>query len=203
MHNKCLRCGSEEHLVKSCPRATRKREARAAQAEEDIEDPEADEPEQEDDDPDAAQDEPEDEEEFEEVDDTELDPENDEYDIVDPDDYSIETVDANAMNKGKGRGRGQGSGGKGRGRGRRPSSRGRAPKEREPDDPFRDLDPRNPPHPSSQLGQNVIRRANQLRKELIGRQKANMGYHHDSSPSEAHSDLTSDEDFNEHPELAH
>eukprot|EP00971_Amphidinium_carterae_P253889 5040326-Amphidinium_carterae.1 len=74
--------------------------------------------------------------------------------------------------------------------------------EREPHDPFVDLDPRNPPHPSSQLGQNVIRRANQLRKELIGRQKANMGYHHDSSPSEAHSDLTSDEDFNEHPELA-
>eukprot|EP00971_Amphidinium_carterae_P302715 6015004-Amphidinium_carterae.2 len=27
MHNKCLRCGLEEHLVKSCTRATQKREA--------------------------------------------------------------------------------------------------------------------------------------------------------------------------------
>eukprot|EP00971_Amphidinium_carterae_P304738 6055694-Amphidinium_carterae.1 len=39
--------------------------------------------------------------------------------MVDPDDYSIETVDANAINKGKGRG------GRG-GRGRRSLSRGRA-----------------------------------------------------------------------------
>eukprot|EP00971_Amphidinium_carterae_P064957 1287107-Amphidinium_carterae.1 len=85
MHNKCLRCGSEEHLVKACTRATRKREARAAQADEGNDDPEADEPEQEDDEPDDAQDEPEDEGDFEEVEDAELDPENDEYDMVDPD----------------------------------------------------------------------------------------------------------------------
>eukprot|EP00971_Amphidinium_carterae_P005138 102404-Amphidinium_carterae.1 len=50
------------------------------------------------------------------------------------------------------------------------------------------------------MGQDVIRRANQLRKMYIGRQRVNEGYHHDSSPSEAHSELTSDEDFNEHPE---
>eukprot|EP00971_Amphidinium_carterae_P123509 2446170-Amphidinium_carterae.1 len=47
--------------------------------------------------------------------------------MVDPDDYSIKTVDANAMNKEKGRGgRGQKSGGKEGGQGRRSSSRGRA-----------------------------------------------------------------------------
>eukprot|EP00971_Amphidinium_carterae_P189692 3765564-Amphidinium_carterae.1 len=67
-----------------------------------------------------------------------------------------------------------------------------------PRDPFANLNPSNPPHPSSRLGQDVIRRANQLRKMYIGRMKVNEGYHHDSSPSDAHSD----EDFNEHPELA-
>eukprot|EP00971_Amphidinium_carterae_P105287 2084746-Amphidinium_carterae.1 len=136
--------------------------------------------------------------------------------MVDPDDYSIETVDANAMNKGKGRGgHGQGSGGKGGGRGRRPPRKppGLAGPnarmfnvvpvdEQGPRDPFADLDPSNPPHPSSRLGQDVIRRANQLRKEFIERRRDNIGYHHDSSPSDAHSDLASDEDFNEHPELA-
>eukprot|EP00971_Amphidinium_carterae_P323802 6435204-Amphidinium_carterae.1 len=35
----------------------------------------------------------------------------------------------------------------------------------------------------------------------IGRRKPNDGTHHDSSPSSGHSYLTSDEDFNEHPEL--
>eukprot|EP00971_Amphidinium_carterae_P000983 19382-Amphidinium_carterae.1 len=77
MHNKCLRCGSEEHLVKTCTRALRKREARAAQADEGVDYPKVDEPEQEDDEPDATQDEPKDEGEFEEVDEPELDPEND------------------------------------------------------------------------------------------------------------------------------
>eukprot|EP00971_Amphidinium_carterae_P172894 3427034-Amphidinium_carterae.1 len=48
MHNKCLRCGSEEHLVKSCTRATKKKYARALQADETPEDPEQDEPEEED-----------------------------------------------------------------------------------------------------------------------------------------------------------
>eukprot|EP00971_Amphidinium_carterae_P163448 3240862-Amphidinium_carterae.1 len=234
MHNKCWRCGSEEHLVKSCTRATRKREARAAQAEEAPDDPEAEDPEQEDDEPDAAPDKPEYEEDQEEADDTELDPDNDEYDIVDPDDDSVETVDANAMNKGRGRGRGQGqgSGGKGGGRGRKSSSRGRAPSkphqkpkssprkppglagpsarmfnvgpvlEPEPHHPLADLNPHNPPHPASALGKLVIRASNVLRKQLIGRRRDNIGNHHDSSPSDANSDLTSDEDFNEHPDLA-
>eukprot|EP00971_Amphidinium_carterae_P034015 669574-Amphidinium_carterae.1 len=76
--------------------------------------------------------------------------------------------------------------------------------EQRPRDPFADLNPCNPPHPSSRLGQDVIRtsRANQLRKELIGRRRANEGYYHDSSSSKAHSELTSDKDFNEHPEFA-
>eukprot|EP00971_Amphidinium_carterae_P136639 2707322-Amphidinium_carterae.5 len=81
MHNKCLRCGSEEHLVKSCTRATRKREALAAHAEEGDDDPEAEEPEQEDDEPEAAQDEPEEEDDFEPVGKVELDPDIDDYEI--------------------------------------------------------------------------------------------------------------------------
>eukprot|EP00971_Amphidinium_carterae_P159351 3158758-Amphidinium_carterae.2 len=48
MHNKCLRCGSEEHLVKACTRATKKKDARALQADEASEDPEQDDSEQED-----------------------------------------------------------------------------------------------------------------------------------------------------------
>eukprot|EP00971_Amphidinium_carterae_P160186 3175391-Amphidinium_carterae.1 len=67
------------HLVKFCTRATRKKEARAAQADEVTDDHEADEPELEDDEPDAAQDEPEDAEDQEEADDDELDPDNDDY----------------------------------------------------------------------------------------------------------------------------
>eukprot|EP00971_Amphidinium_carterae_P040289 790890-Amphidinium_carterae.1 len=54
--------------------------------------------------------------------------------------------------------------------------------EQEPRDPFANLDPSNPPHPSSRMGKAVIRRANQLRKMYIGRRRANEGYHHDSSP---------------------
>eukprot|EP00971_Amphidinium_carterae_P013543 266906-Amphidinium_carterae.1 len=73
--------------------------------------------------------------------------------------------------------------------------------EQEPRDPFANLDPSNPPHPSSSMGKAVIRRANQLRKMYIGRRRANDGYHHDSSPSSGHSVLTSDEDVNEHPEF--
>eukprot|EP00971_Amphidinium_carterae_P214668 4260013-Amphidinium_carterae.2 len=125
MHNKCLRCGSEEHLVKSCNRATKRKEARAAQADETPDEPEADEPEQDEDEPDAAQDDTEDEED-QNADEEELDPDIDDYELVDPDDFSVETVDANAMNKGKGRGRGQGQQGSGNrgGKGRRWSSRG-------------------------------------------------------------------------------
>eukprot|EP00971_Amphidinium_carterae_P052648 1036154-Amphidinium_carterae.1 len=43
--------------------------------------------------------------------------------------------------------------------------------EQQPRDPFANLDPRNPPHPSSRLGQDVIRRSNQLRKMYIGRRR--------------------------------
>eukprot|EP00971_Amphidinium_carterae_P165009 3271139-Amphidinium_carterae.1 len=50
--------------------------------------------------------------------------------------------------------------------------------EQEPHDPFANLDPSNPPHPSSRMGKAVVRRANQLRKMYIGRRKANEGYHH-------------------------
>eukprot|EP00971_Amphidinium_carterae_P291979 5796176-Amphidinium_carterae.1 len=75
------------------------------------------------------------------------------------------------------------------------------PEERRLRDPFEDLDPHNPPHPKSVIGKAVIRWNNQLRKIYIGRRKANDGSHHDSSPSSGHSYLTSDEDFNEHPEL--
>eukprot|EP00971_Amphidinium_carterae_P004280 85459-Amphidinium_carterae.1 len=75
------------------------------------------------------------------------------------------------------------------------------PEERRLHDIFADLDPRNPPHPRSGLGRSVLRRNNQLRKIYIGRRRANIGDHHDSSPSSGHSYLTSDEDFNEHPEL--
>eukprot|EP00971_Amphidinium_carterae_P286282 5684306-Amphidinium_carterae.1 len=204
---------SEEHLVKSCTRATKRKEARATQADEAADDPEADEPvqpEPDDEEHDAAQDEPEDEEDQEEADEAELDPDNDDYDLVDPDDYTIETVDANAMNKGKGRGRGQGhqgSGGKG-GRGRKPSSRGRTPSRspqkpkgspRKPSglanpsarmfnvvpapyDPLDDLNPNDPPDPRSALGKQVIKESNRLRKQRIGRRRDNIGYHRDSSP---------------------
>eukprot|EP00971_Amphidinium_carterae_P305230 6065427-Amphidinium_carterae.1 len=64
------------------------------------------------------------------------------------------------------------------------------------------LNPNNPPAPDSFLGRSVLLAANRLRKDYIGRRKDNIGYHHDSSPSDAHSSLTSDEDFDEHPELA-
>eukprot|EP00971_Amphidinium_carterae_P049938 984177-Amphidinium_carterae.1 len=50
------------------------------------------------------------------------------------------------------------------------------------------------------MGKAVHGRNNQLRKMYIGRMRANDGYHHDSSPSSGHSVLTSDEDFNEHPD---
>eukprot|EP00971_Amphidinium_carterae_P258445 5129550-Amphidinium_carterae.1 len=64
------------------------------------------------------------------------------------------------------------------------------------------IDPNNPPDPDSPLGQRVIREANRLRKLHIGRRRDNIGYHHDSSPSEPHSELASDEDFHTHPEAA-
>eukprot|EP00971_Amphidinium_carterae_P039739 780542-Amphidinium_carterae.2 len=92
MHNKCLRCGSEEHLVKSCTRATKKREARSLQADEPPDEPEKDEPEQEDEEG-EDQDDQENDEDQENAGDAELDPDNDEYELVDPDEYSLETVD--------------------------------------------------------------------------------------------------------------
>eukprot|EP00971_Amphidinium_carterae_P230224 4569292-Amphidinium_carterae.1 len=64
------------------------------------------------------------------------------------------------------------------------------------------LNPNNPPDPDTFLGRSVLLAANRLRKDHIGRKKDNIGYHHDFSSSDAHSDLTSDEDFDEHPELA-
>eukprot|EP00971_Amphidinium_carterae_P169673 3361981-Amphidinium_carterae.2 len=85
MHNKCLRCGSEEHLVKSCTRATKKKEARAIQADEVPDETEPDEPEQEDEEG-EAQDDQENDEDQENADEAELDPDNDEYELVDPDD---------------------------------------------------------------------------------------------------------------------
>eukprot|EP00971_Amphidinium_carterae_P258532 5131373-Amphidinium_carterae.1 len=59
-----LRRAPPSHLVKSCMRATKKKE---------------------------AQDEPEDEEDQEKADDAELDPGNDDFELVDPDEYSVET----------------------------------------------------------------------------------------------------------------
>eukprot|EP00971_Amphidinium_carterae_P216040 4288283-Amphidinium_carterae.1 len=79
---------------------------------------------------------------------------------------------------------------------------GPAGEQRQLADPFANLDPNNPPHPTSRLGKAVLRRNNQLRKMYIGRRRANEGYHHDSSPSSAGTDLTSDEDFNMHQGLA-
>eukprot|EP00971_Amphidinium_carterae_P008130 160813-Amphidinium_carterae.1 len=42
--------------------------------------------------------------------------------------------------------------------------------------PFHLLDPNNPPHPRSNLGRDVIRASNRLKKEYIGKRKTNIGY---------------------------
>eukprot|EP00971_Amphidinium_carterae_P349085 6490839-Amphidinium_carterae.1 len=62
--------------------------------------------------------------------------------------------------------------------------------------PFDFLEPSNPPHPRSNLGRDVIRASNRLRLDYIER-KANIGYSRDSSPSEAHSEFTTDVDFDD------
>eukprot|EP00971_Amphidinium_carterae_P090926 1799672-Amphidinium_carterae.1 len=72
----------------------------------------------------------------------------------------------------------------------------------EPEDPMKNLNPNNPPDPDLFLGRSVLLAANRLCKDRIGRRKDNIGYYHDSSPSDAYLDLTFDEDFDEHPELA-
>eukprot|EP00971_Amphidinium_carterae_P152747 3027431-Amphidinium_carterae.2 len=55
--------------------------------------------------------------------------------------------------------------------------------------PFHLLDPKNAPHPRSNLG-----------RDTIGKRKANNGYSQDSSLSEAHSEFTTDVDFDDEPE---
>eukprot|EP00971_Amphidinium_carterae_P052624 1035855-Amphidinium_carterae.1 len=91
MQNKCLRCGSEAHLVKACTRPSKRKDARALQPEDRNEGDR--ESEQQYDEEDGDQD----------YQDKVYKEDQDEYEPVDAD-YVMEQVEANAASKGKGKG---------------------------------------------------------------------------------------------------
>eukprot|EP00971_Amphidinium_carterae_P314055 6241987-Amphidinium_carterae.2 len=123
MQNKCLRCGSDAHMVKSCTRPTKRKDARSLQAEDAQDEQVKDDDQHIEEDENGEEDEPEHKVDVPDDEDAELDPDDGDYELVDAEEYVVEPVDANALDKGgKGKGKDKGQRGTGKGGDRKKKS---------------------------------------------------------------------------------